>query len=99
MSVTKNNVAQLKAALAKRPISVVVDAASNVWKTYRYGVLNSSSCGTSTDHAVLLVGWGNDNGQDYWLVKNSWDTTWGEYGYVRLAIVEGLGMCGVQTLP
>ena len=56
-------------------------------------------CGTSLDHGVLLVGYGVDNGEDYWLVKNSWGSGWGESGYVRIFrdAVEGQpGVCGLQ---
>jgi len=50
------------------------------------------------DHAVLVVGYGYDapSGKEYWLVKNSWNTTWGDQGYIKLAIVDGAGICGVQ---
>ena len=53
------------------------------------------------DHAVLVVGYGYDapSGKEYWLVKNSWNTTWGDQGYIKLAIVDGAGICGVQQQP
>ena len=69
--------------------------------SYSSGVLDSTDCGKSLDHAVLAVGWGNDEetGLDYWLIKNSWNTTWGEQGYIRMAIVDGDGICGIQKEP
>ena len=53
------------------------------------------------NHAALIVGWGkeedqaDDNELDYWLVKNSWGPNWGEDGYIRIAIKEGEGVCGI----
>ena len=89
----------MKAALAVQPLAVSIEADKYVFQAYQSGVLDSTSCGTSLDHAVLTVGWGNESGQDYWLVKNSWNTTWGDQGYIKLAIVDGNGICGVQMEP
>ena len=63
--------------------------------------MNDKSCGVDIDHAVLLVGWGHDSATDldYWLVKNSWSTTWGEQGYIKIAIWEGIGICAIQAEP
>lgn len=47
-------------------------------------------------HAVKMVGWGTDNGVDYWKVANSWDTTWGEDGFFR--ILRGKDQCGMETM-
>jgi len=89
----------MKAALATQPLAVSIEADKMVFQTYTSGVLNSTKCGTNLDHAVLAVGYGTENGQDYWLVKNSWNTTWGDKGYIKLAIVDGEGICGVQMEP
>lgn len=64
---------------------------------YDSGILNSTKCGTQLDHAVAAVGYGTDPvGGDYWLVRNSWGLSWGESGYIRIARVEGDGICGIQ---
>jgi len=99
--VTENNVDQMKAALATQPLAVSIEADKSVFQGYQSGVLDSTKCGHRLDHAVLAVGWGTDeaSGLDYWLVKNSWATTWGDQGYIKLAIVDGAGICGVQKEP
>ena len=89
----------MKAALDQQPLAVAIEADKMVFQTYSSGVLTSSRCGTNLDHAVLAVGYGTEDGQDYWLVKNSWNTTWGDQGYIKLAIVDGAGICGVQQQP
>ena len=90
----------MKAGLNIKPLAVVLEADKMVFKTYKSGVLNDSTCGTKLDHAVLAVGYGSEDGQDYWLIKNSWNTTWGDEGYIKLAITgDGAGMCGVQSDP
>ena len=98
-NITPSNVAAFKAAIQQQPVAVAVQANMPCWQFYHEGVLDNVNCGTNLDHAVLAVGYGNDNGQDYWLVKNSWNTSWGDQGYIRLAVVEGDGICGVQMDP
>ena len=61
--------------------------------------MDDENCGTDQDHAVLTVGWGHDDGKEYWLVKNSWGEDWGDDGYIKIAIVDGAGICGIQVLP
>jgi len=89
--------AGMEAAVAEGPVSVVVDAA---FGSYSSGVY-TANCGTDFDHAVLVVGYGHDSysGYDYWTVKNSWGSWWGENGYIRLCRNcgrnNGLGQCGI----
>ena len=97
--VTPDSVSDMKGALVQQPLAVSIEADKLVFQTYQSGILDSTKCGTSLDHAVLAVGYGSENGQEYWLVKNSWNTTWGDQGFIKLAIVDGDGICGVQMEP
>jgi len=65
---------------------------------YTGGVLNSSACGTQLDHAVTAVGYGTEGGQEYYLVRNSWGASWGDAGYIKIAAVDGVGICGIQQI-
>ena len=98
-NVQSESVSQLQSALEQQPISVAIEADKDVFQLYSSGVLDSSKCGTSLDHAVLVVGNGSEDGTDYWLVKNSWGTDWGLDGYIKIAKVDGEGICGIQIEP
>lgn len=96
--VTPNSVDQLKAAVAKQPVSVAIEADTFVFQMYRSGVIDSKSCGTNLDHGVLAVGYGTDaaSGKDYFLVKNSWGGSWGDKGYVKIAASPN-NICGILS--
>jgi C1A family cysteine protease len=82
---------QMAANLASTaPFSIIVDASS--WQYYTGGVLPASQCGQSLDHAVIAAGYQMGN---YWNVRNSWGTGWGESGYIRLQF--GQNTCGLTT--
>jgi len=56
------------------------------------------NCCTSTNHAVAIVGWGTENGQDYYIVRNSWGGSWGEKGHARFATSSTTkGICACHT--
>jgi cathepsin L len=66
------------------PLSILVDASS--WSSYESGIFNGCdySQNISLDHAVQVVGYGEENGTEYWIVRNSWAASWGELGFIRL---------------
>merc|ERR1712054_632882 len=98
--VTPNSESQLAAAVAEGPVSVAIEADQSGFQFYKSGVF-SGTCGTNLDHGVLVVGYGTDSGKDYWKVKNSWGTTWGQNGYILMArdISSKKGQCGIASQP
>jgi len=90
----------LMAAIQLGPVSIAIEADQPIFQFYTSGVISSPTCGGKTtddlDHGVLLVGYDYDNvtGLDYWLVKNSWGTSWGLKGYVKL--VRNANECGLN---
>lgn len=60
------------------------------------GIFSSTTCGKSLDHSIVCVGWGKDaaSGKEFWIVRNSWGTGWGEGGYIRMLM--GINQCGVE---
>ena len=96
--VKPNDQISLKAAVAQQPVSIAISADTKYFQSYSSGVLTSSTCYTSLDHGVLIVGYGVENGIKYWLVKNSWSTSWGDQGYVKIARSDSTndpGVCGI----
>ena len=87
-------------ALQNGPLSIAVASSSSTFMQYAGGIISSSACGTSLNHAVNLVGYGSENGRDFWIIRNSWGTNWGEKGYFRVArqSKDGPGICGILKM-
>ena len=92
------SVAQHKAAITKIPVNVGVCAGGKPYRYYKSGILDDPDgiCGIRHDHANLAIGYGSQNGKDYFILRNSWGSSWGENGYLRIAAMkDGPGVCGV----
>lgn len=92
---------QLMAAIAQGPVSVTIDAEETVFHAYTGGIISGPACGSSLDHAVVAVGYGTDpaTGMNYYMIRNSWGSAWGDNGYVKFAREgDGYGVCGVQEI-
>ncbi|KAG7599652.1 Cathepsin propeptide inhibitor domain (I29) [Arabidopsis suecica] len=90
----------LKKAVAHQPVSVAIEAGGRAFQLYDSGIFDGT-CGTQLDHGVVAVGYGSENGKDYWIVRNSWGKSWGESGYLKMArnIASSSGKCGIAIEP
>ena len=92
--------ADIMAAINVAPVSVAVCAALPAYQLYKSGVV-SQNCGTLLDHANVAVGYGYDvaSGLNYFLVRNSWGSSWGDKGYIKIAqspTGDVPGICGIN---
>ncbi|CAN0890150.1 Senescence-specific cysteine protease SAG39 [Linum grandiflorum] len=95
--VPANDEKSLLKAAANQPISVAIDASGSAFQFYSSGVF-TGDCGTNLDHGVAVVGYGTSaDGSKYWLVRNSWGTSWGDGGYIKMQRDVGAkeGLCGI----
>ncbi|KAL8177824.1 UNVERIFIED_CONTAM: hypothetical protein K2H54_020381 [Gekko kuhli] len=99
VAVQRGSEAALQQAVATvGPVSVAVDAHNFPFHFYKSGIFSSIFCSDVVNHAMLAVGYGisQEDGKEYWILKNSWSENWGEQGYIRL--VKGAGNhCGVAN--
>jgi cathepsin L len=96
VDVKANDEKDLGDQLQKGPVSVAIEADQAVFQYYKSGVIESG-CGRNLDHGVLLVGYVGQPSADagYWVVKNSWGTSWGAKGFVNIRAFKN--MCGIAT--
>ncbi|EER02722.1 cathepsin L, putative [Perkinsus marinus ATCC 50983] len=86
----------LMKALAAAPVSLAMYARDRNFRFYRSGVYSSTTCNGEIDHGVVAVGYGADKGSDYFILKNSWGSSWGIGGYFYLKRgVGGFGECKI----
>ena len=88
----------------QHPVSIAVSAGNSAWMNYQSGVVTDDDCHyeSNLDHGVVVVGYNRsatntNGGTDYWIVKNSWGTDWGEKGYIYLAM--DTDTCGISEDP
>ncbi|KAL1195411.1 putative cysteine protease RDL5 [Cardamine amara subsp. amara] len=91
-----NDESSLMKAVAHQPVTAIIDSSSREFQLYESGVFDGT-CKTNLNHGVVVVGYGTENGRDYWIVKNSRGNTWGEAGYMKMArnIANPRGLCGI----
>jgi C1A family cysteine protease len=76
-------------------LTMSISGENRDFQMYRGGIYDNPSCSKNVDHLISVVGYGSENGKDFWIVKNSWGATWGENGFGRVR--RGVNMCGVVS--
>ena len=93
------NVNDIKNALEDGPVIAELFADSRLFRSYSSGIIDDAlSCSGRqvSNHAVLIVGYGKQDGRVFFVVKNSFGKAWGEEGYARIA-ASTLSVCGILS--
>ncbi|XP_046356487.1 procathepsin L-like [Haliotis rufescens] len=95
-AVPAGQVDQMVDALLERPLAVLIDSSAASFERYQNGIYNDTDCSrTEVGHAMQVVGYGEEDGQEFWICKNTWGNTWGDQGYVRMK--KGADTCGIES--
>ncbi|KAJ3670223.1 hypothetical protein LUZ60_010547 [Juncus effusus] len=97
-AVPSTNESMLAVVVSQQPVVVYIAAGNDAFQFYNGDGILDGPCGTELDHAVVIIGYGQDSaGRKYWIVKNSWGTSWGDEGYMYIAKDAHAiaGMCGI----
>jgi len=94
----KNEYEPLARAISEKG-PVAVSVAADAWFSYQQGIFNGCGKDAVIDHAVVAMGYGEQNGVKYWTIQNSWGTDWGEQGHIRLERHENGDYCGMNNDP
>jgi cathepsin L len=96
--VQKGSESAQQTAVNAQPVSVAIDASHSSFQLYHSGIYYESRCSASQlDHGVLAVGYGTQSSSEYWIVKNSWGTSWGMSGYILMSKNKN-NNCGIATM-
>ena len=97
VNVIPNNIEQIKIAVSQGPVTAAISSSDLAFLFYSGGIIHEGTCGDLLDYAVTIVGYdATSHGEEYWIVKNSMGTSWGENGFAKIAIADGTGVCGLH---
>ena len=89
--------ADMLAQVKKGPVAIAMYANDPKFQAYSSGIIKQAGTGSDVDHAMVIVGHGEEGGIKYWIVRNSWGTSWGEDGYARFEMSDaGKGTLGMN---
>jgi len=101
-SIQANSVLALKTAIVAQPVSIFIEADQDIIQFYTSGVI-STNCGAELNHGGVAVGYDTIDGEEAFIVKNSWGTSWGDQGYIHISTDGsqnyGAGVCGILKSP